>query len=115
MPLRRAVWVGAFVATAFVAAGASGIARAQDASPETGDSTARAQLAQAAASTDLAPTTALPWNPPRPESGRRFWETVVQLPGRIVTLPLSAIGLGTRDYLLFAEANSVVPRVLAIL
>jgi len=111
----RAARVATFIATVFVAAGASGIARAQDATPSPADSMARADHAQAASSADLAPTTAAPWNPPGPESGRRLWETLVQLPGRIVTLPLSAIGLGARDYLLFAEANSIVPRALAIL
>src|SRR5215831_6381902 len=110
--LRRAAWVGTFIAMACMAAGASSVSRAQEATRAPAAATDSASVGAAA---DLGPTTAAPWNPPQPESGARLWETLLELPGRIVTLPLSALDYGVRDYLLFAEANNVVPRAIAVL
>ena len=110
----RAVLVRMLIATACMAAGASGMARAQQATPAPA-AAPPVDSAQASPSSDLAPSTAPPWNPPEPESGKRLWESLLELPGRVVTLPLSALGYGARNYLLFAEANSVVPRAKAIL
>ncbi len=62
----------------------------------------------------LAPTSAPPWNPPRPAPAADAWETAVRLPGRIVSLPLSALGVLTKRGLLSIEANSIVPRVLYV-
>src|SRR5262245_26191219 len=115
MLVGRAVWMRTIIAMACMAAGASAAARAQDAAPAPDTSATRRDSSQAAPPADLGPTTASPWNPPESGSGKRLWETVLELPGRIVTLPLSAIGYGARAYLLFAEANNVVPRALAIL
>jgi len=98
-----------------MAAGAPGVTRAQEAAPPPATSTAPADSARVDPHADLGPTTAPPWNPPRPESGTRLWESLLQLPGRIVTLPLSALGYGARNYLLFAEGNNVVPRAKAII
>lgn len=60
-------------------------------------------------------TTAPPWNPPRPLSSERPWESMLRLPGRVLTMPLSLIGHGTRNYLLYVEDNNIVPRVQAII
>ena len=50
----------------------------------------------AAQSTDsLAATWETPWNPDHAISRRQMWEQVVLLPGRIVSLPLSALGMLT--------------------
>ena len=51
----------------------------------------------------LGPTTAPPWNPPRAIARRRPWEQAVLLPGRIATLPLSALGWSAEHTLLWAE------------
>jgi hypothetical protein len=99
------------LAMACLSAAASSPARAQDATPP---SAVSADSSRADAPADLGPTTAPPWNPPAPESGQRMWETLVELPGRIVTLPLSALGYGARNYLLFVEGNNLVPRALAV-
>src|SRR5262245_45856335 len=108
MLVRRAGSLRRLVAIACMAAAALSPARAQDATPPpaaNGDSLA----------TDLGPATAPPWNAPTAESGQRLWETLVQLPGRVVTLPLSAIGYGTRNYLLFVEGTNLVPRTVAVI
>ena len=102
------------IAMACLVAGASSAARAQDATPPAATRAAGADSTTADPAGDLGPTTAPPWNPPAAESGQRLWETLVQLPGRIVTLPLSALGYGTRNYLLFVEGTNLVPRTLAV-
>lgn len=72
--------------------------------------------AQDSTATDgLGPTTAPPWNPPRPEPAMRPWEMVLRAPGRIATLPLSALGHLAKNGLLAMEENSVVPKTLMVL
>ena len=100
---------------ACLAAGASRPARAQDAIPAPATVAARADSTGADSVTDLAPTTAPPWNPPAPVAAVEPWESLLQLPGRIVTLPLKALGVGASGGLLFVEGNNLVPRVMAIL
>jgi hypothetical protein len=63
---------------------------------------------------DLGPTTAPPWNPPRAIPAAEPWETVVRLPGRIVSLPLSGLGWLTRNGMLRAEQQSLIPRALFV-
>jgi hypothetical protein len=65
------------------------------------------------AGSDLGPTTAPPWNPPRPVSRQESWERVVRFPGRIVSLPLSAVGVASEHSLLFVENHNLIPRVAA--
>lgn len=64
---------------------------------------------------DLAATSDPPWNPPGPLRGERPWETALRFPGRLVSLPLSLMGDGSRSTLLFIESHSVVPRVAVVL
>src|SRR6185369_2087801 len=106
MPLSRAASVSTLIAIACMAAGAPGATRAQEATPPPAASAAPTDSARADPRADLGPTTDPPWNPPKPESGTRLWESLLQLPGRIVTLPVSALGYGARNYLLFAEGNN---------
>lgn len=77
---------------------------------------ARAQAAPAAVadSNDFAPTSAVPWNPERPIPASLPWETALRLPGRVATLPLSALGQLSRRTLLVVEEKSLVPRVLML-
>jgi hypothetical protein len=58
-----------------------------------------------AARTGLEATTAPPWNPDEPIGRRRAWEQAMLLPGRIVSLPISGLGLLTERSLLYAEQN----------
>ncbi len=63
----------------------------------------------AADTSDLGPTWEPPWNPSRPIPRRRMWEQIVQLPERIVSLPLSALGYVTQAAMLRAEDNGMIP------
>jgi hypothetical protein len=85
-----------FVLAALALAGPSGAATAP------ADSTAAS----------LAPSSAPPWNPPRPIGPSEPWEAVVRFPGRLVSLPLAALGQGTRKTLLAAEQGFSVQRFL---
>lgn len=73
---------------------------------------ALAEAPDSAATDEFAPTTDPPWNPARPAPAREGWETILTLPGRIATLPLSALGIVTRNTLLAVEENAVVPKVV---
>jgi hypothetical protein len=55
------------------------------------------------AASDLAATTAPPWNPPSALPRRRMWERIVLLPQRIATLPLSAVGWAAEHALTAVE------------
>uniref|UniRef100_A0A832I0G1 Bacterial surface antigen (D15) domain-containing protein n=1 Tax=Eiseniibacteriota bacterium TaxID=2212470 RepID=A0A832I0G1_UNCEI len=72
--------------------------------------------AEAAADTvDLAglgPASAPPWLPPRPVPAAETWETVLRLPGRVASLPLSGAGALARAGLLSVQQNFVVPKTL---
>jgi hypothetical protein len=60
---------------------------------------------------NLAATTDPPWNPPQPRGDSTPWEYAVRLPGRIVSLPLVALGYACDHALLYSEEHSVVPKV----
>jgi hypothetical protein len=115
MACRTLVFAGALAASAAVtpASDAEALRMGAAAAP-----TALAQAPDAAAvastadTSDLGPTTAPPWNPPRPVSGNATWETVVRAPGRLVSLPLSALGQLGRRSLMIVEENSIVPRLV---
>jgi len=64
---------------------------------------------------DYLPTTEVPWNPPRPLPSMRPWEMVLRAPGRIATLPLSALGYVTEHTMLKLEEHSLVPKTLFVL
>lgn len=65
------------------------------------------------ANPELRATTAPPWNPPAPIHSARPWETALRLPGRIVSLPLVALGAGTNRSLLYLEQTFALDRLLA--
>ncbi|HYM82091.1 MAG TPA: hypothetical protein VEY91_11870 [Candidatus Limnocylindria bacterium] len=66
--------------------------------------------ASAAAHPDHGATTAPPWNSPHAVPVERTWETALRLPGRIVSLPLRALGFVSERFLLRVEDASVVPK-----
>jgi hypothetical protein len=68
----------------------------------------------ATAADDLGPSSDPPWNPPRPTPRRRTWEQVVLLPQRIVTLPLTAIGMATDRTLTFLDDRSIPARLVNV-
>src|SRR5207247_7426988 len=59
------------------------------------------------------PTAAPPWNPEAAPSDP--WEAAVRLPGRVISIPLAALGTVARRGLLAVESASLVPRVQAML
>lgn len=77
---------------------------------------ARASFAATApadsASDSLEPTALPPWNPPHPIGASEPWEAIVRFPGRLVSLPLAALGQATRKGLLAAEQDFYVQRLL---
>ena len=83
----------------------------------TADETATPMVAAAAVAatsspadtSDLGPTSAPPWNPPRAMARRQTWEQVVLMPGRIVSLPLSGLGYVTRAATLYVEDSGLIP------
>lgn len=60
---------------------------------------------------DLDATSDPPWNPAHPVLRRRLWEYAVLLPGRIVSLPLSAVGRIADYSLTFVEQRDIPQRV----
>src|SRR5215831_17690073 len=52
---------------------------------------------------DLAPTTAVPWNPSQAIPAQETWEAVVRAPGRLASLPLSLVGVGARRGIVVVE------------
>lgn len=64
------------------------------------------------AAASLEPTSLPPWNPPHPIGASEPWEAIVRFPGRLASLPLAALGQGTRKALLAAEQDFYVQRFL---
>src|SRR5262249_52852683 len=60
--------------------------------------------------TGLGPTSDPPWNPPHPIPRREGWERVLLFPGRVVTLPLSGLGVLADRSLLYVEEKALGPR-----
>jgi hypothetical protein len=104
-----------FLLAALACPGVGGVtAAAADSIAAVPDSVAAARAGDApAAHSDagIAATTEAPWNPPRPQGDSTPWEYAVRLPGRILSLPLVAVGYASERTLLHAEANSVVPKL----
>jgi hypothetical protein len=94
---------------AVAAAAAGSNAAASDSVAAESNRSGDTPVAQAGAS--LAATTEAPWNPPQPRGDSAPWEYAVRLPGRILSLPLVAVGYASEHALLLAEEHSVVPKV----
>ncbi len=112
-PLRSPV--SGLVAIAFVLlAGRAGRAAAQSADSATvaTGATTTTPVVAAASANPLAASTAPPWNPPHVIGPSEPWEAIVRFPGRLVSLPIAALGEGTRRLLLAAEQDFYVERVL---
>ena len=60
---------------------------------------------------NLAASTAPPWVPAQPVPARSGWETALQLPMRIVSLPLTELGLITKRMMISVEDANWIPRV----
>src|SRR5262249_10297257 len=56
----------------------------------------------------LGPTTAVPWNPPKPASTGDTWEKVVRFPGLLVSIPLIGLDYLFEHSLIAAEQTSMV-------
>jgi len=76
-------------------------------------STARAPVADPPS--DLAPTTAVPWNPTQPVREAETWETVVRFPGQVITFPLQLTGQAAKRISLQIETTNFVPRARYVL
>ncbi len=61
--------------------------------------------------TDLRASTERPWNPPAAVPAAERWESVLRFPGRIVSLPLSALGRAADLGLLHVEQDRLDIRV----
>lgn len=64
---------------------------------------------------DLGPTTEAPWVPDEPVPAAETWETVLRLPGRVVSIPFSLLGQAAKHGLVFVEETHVVPHVQYLL
>lgn len=105
---------GFFLLVALLGAGgalfrAAGIEAAVQPTMDPGAVAAR----DSAAGEDLRATSTIPWSPPRPVAAAETWETALRLPGRIVSLPLSALGYITVRGLIAVEESNAIPRVVA--
>ena len=56
----------------------------------------------------LAATTAVPWNPAHAMASRRPWEQAINFPGRVVSLPLEAVGGATDRLLTWVEDHGLI-------
>ena len=75
------------------------------------DSSILATSASVDSTTDLAPTSAVPWNPPRAVPTHEPWEQVLNAPLTLVSLPIRALGALTEAGLLRVQEDHLVPRV----
>src|SRR5262247_2435916 len=94
-----------------VAAPSSPVAAAPDTAAAVADGSKPAGDASALPAAGLGATTDPPWNPPRPRGDATPWEAAVRLPGRILSLPLVAVGWASEHAMLTAQEHSVVPKV----
>jgi hypothetical protein len=81
------------------------------AAPADSDSTDHAGVDQAAVDmTGLEATVDPPWNPAHPIPRREAWERALLFPGRLVTLPLSGLGVLADRSLLYVEEKALGPK-----
>jgi hypothetical protein len=118
-PYRRAIHIGLLIG--FDACVVFGGVNATTSPARAADSTAVAAAAPAAPgaagltlaaspSGDLGPTSDPPWNPPGAMSRRRVWEHVLTFPGRVVSLPLTGLGIMTEAALFRVEESAFIQR-----
>ena len=79
--------------------------------PARGDSTPAVAGPDTTGMADLAASTAPPWVPAHAVPARAGWETAVQLPMRIVSLPLTELGLIAKRTMVSVEDANWIPRV----
>jgi hypothetical protein len=72
-------------------------------------------VADSAARDRLAPTAQSAWVPAAPVPASETWETVLRLPGAVISLPLRGLGHLTESGLVYAEEENVIPRLMALL
>jgi len=68
-----------------------------------------------APSDDLAASTAPPWNPEQPVPSADGWETALRFPGRVISRPLSGLGILANGTLSRIESSHLIERVSVIL
>ena len=61
--------------------------------------------------TDLGPTSSVPWNPPRAVPTHESWEQVLNAPLTLVSLPIRGLGALSEAGLLRVQEDHLVPRV----
>lgn len=61
-------------------------------------------------SSDLAPTSSIPWNPPRAIPAHEPWVDVLNAPLTLVSLPIRALAAATEAGLLHVQQGGIVPR-----
>lgn len=71
--------------------------------------------AAADSATNLAPTTAVPWNPPRAVSPNELWEEALNAPLTLASLPLRLVGEGVRAGLLKVQEEQWIPKLQLLL
>lgn len=82
---------------------------------------ARAQEAGGAAlsapdsAASLAPTHAVPWNPPRPAPAHEPWEAALNAPLTLASLPVRLVGAGLESGLLRVQEDLWIPKVMVFL
>lgn len=103
-PLVRRLGVVALLASMLGGPACSSVA---DAFPGASDDSA-ATATNPTDADSLGPTWQRPWNPPAAIPRRRLWERVVLLPGRIVSLPLSGVGVALNRVLLVLERKNLL-------
>jgi hypothetical protein len=78
-------------------------------------SSSAGESAKADGGGEFAPTSEVPWNPPEKVHAAETWETVLRTPGRLLSLPLVAVGGLTRPALLMVQETDLIPRVMYVL
>ena len=112
-----ALWVAAAIALGAVGHARGALAEPRsllEADPAT-TAAADSLAAHPTASDDLSASTAPPWVPDRPVAASRPWETALTLPGRIVTLPLSAVGIASKHTMIAIEDAAFIPKLLFVI
>ena len=85
------------------------------AQPVPGSSAPASLAAGADSASGLAPTSAVPWNPPRAALAHEPWESVLTAPVTLASLPVRLLGAGVNSGLLVVQENRWVPRVQVLL
>ena len=65
--------------------------------------------------TELAPTSAVPWNPARPVPERQPWEAVLDAPLTVASIPVRLVGAALRAGMLRAQEDQWVAHVKAVM